>query len=174
MIGRMDVKNVAVIGVEYIGVEIVEVAIRRGKRVKLFDIADTSLSGCYDEWFTRDMDHLLEKRGIEVHFRERVLAFLGTMAVERIVTDHGEYKTDLLVSAIGFRPNTVLGMEHLKLLKNGAYCVDCHQQTRDSEVYAVGDCAAIYSNTFKKKCILHWQQMRYVRGLLLVIILEEM
>lgn len=151
LIGRMDVKNVAVIGAGYIGVEIAEAAVRRGKQVKLFDVADTSLANYYDEWFTKDMDHILEKKGIETHFRERVLAFLGTTAVERIVTDHGEYKTDLVISAIGFRPNTVLGMEHLKLFKNGAYCVDSHQQTSDPDVYAVGDCAAIYSNALKKK-----------------------
>ena len=151
LIGRMDVKQVAVIGAGYIGIEIAEAAIRRGKRGKLFDVADTSLAGYYDEWFTKDIDHLLEEKGIETHFRERVLAFFRTTAVERIVTDHGEYKTDLVVSAIGFRPNTVLGMEHLKLFKNGAYCVDCHQQTSDPDVYAVGDCAAIYSNALKKK-----------------------
>ena len=151
LIGRMDVEHVAVIGAGYIGVEIAEAAIRRGKKVKLFDIADTSLAGYYDEWFTKDMDRLLEEKGIETHFKERVLAFLGTTFVERIVTDHGDYKTDLVISAIGFRPNTVLGMDSLKLFKNGAYCVDCHQQTSDPDVYAVGDCAAIYSNALKKK-----------------------
>ena len=84
--------------------------------------------------------------------------------MERIVTDHGEYKTDLVISAIGFRPNTVLGMEHLKLFKNGAYCVDRHQRTSDPDVYAVGDCAAIYSNALKRKPTLHWQRMRYGSG----------
>ena len=29
--------------------------------------------------------------------------------------------------------------------------MDCHQQTSDPDVYAVGDCAAIYSNALKKK-----------------------
>lgn len=56
LIGRMDVQHVAVIGAGYIGVEIAEAAIRRGKKVKLFDIADTSLASYYDEWFTKDMD----------------------------------------------------------------------------------------------------------------------
>lgn len=42
LIGRMDVKNVAVIGARYIGIEIAEAAIRRGKKVKLFDVVDTS------------------------------------------------------------------------------------------------------------------------------------
>ena len=47
LIGRMDVNRVAVIGAGYIGVEIAEAAIRRGKKVKLFDVAETSLAGYY-------------------------------------------------------------------------------------------------------------------------------
>lgn len=43
-ISAEEVKNVAVIGAGYIGVEIAEAAKRRGKNVLLFDAADRSLS----------------------------------------------------------------------------------------------------------------------------------
>lgn len=143
------VKRVAVIGAGYIGVEIAEAAKRRGKDVLLFDVAPNSLASYYDTWFTDDMDKNLHEHGIETHFGERATAYKGTDRVEAIVTDKGEYPVDMVVNAIGFIPNTALGRDHLKCFKNGAYHVDRHQQTSDPDVYAVGDCATIYSNALQ-------------------------
>lgn len=143
------VKNVAVIGAGYIGVEIAEAAKRRGKNVLLFDAEDTSLASYYDEWFTDDMDKNLADHGIELHFGELATAYKGIVRVEKLVTNKGEYPVDLVINAIGFGPNNLLGKEHLELFKNGAYLVDRHQQTSDPDVYAVGDCATVYSNALQ-------------------------
>ncbi|MGM0166541.1 hypothetical protein IGI39_001501 [Enterococcus sp. AZ135] len=144
-----DVNNVAVIGAGYIGVEIAEAAKRRGKNVLLFDAMERSLPSYYDKWFTDDMDAMLKKHAIDVHFGELAKEYKGNTQVEAIVTDKGEYKVDLVINAIGFLPNNELGKEHLALFKNGAYLVDRHQQTSDPDVYAVGDCATIYSNALQ-------------------------
>lgn len=144
------VKNVAVIGAGYIGVEIAEAAKRRGKNVLLFDAEDTSLASYYDDWFTREMDKNLADHGIELHFGELATAYKGKDRVEILATTKGEYPVDLVINAIGFGPNNVLGKEHLELFDNGAYLVDSHQQTSDPDVYAIGDCATIYSNALKK------------------------
>lgn len=145
------VNNVAVIGAGYIGVEIAEAAKRRGKNVRLFDLAPTSLASYYDEWFTQDMDKRLTDNGIEVHFGECATAFKGNKYVETLVTDKGSYPADLVISAIGFVPNNLLGKDHLTLFKNGAYLVDLHQQTSDPDVYAIGDCATVYSNALQEQ-----------------------
>lgn len=145
------VNNVAVIGAGYIGVEIAEAAKRRGKNVRLFDLAPTSLASYYDEWFTQDMDKRLTDNGIEVHFGECATAFKGNEYVETLVTDKGSYPADLVISAIGFVPNNLLGKDHLTLFKNGAYLVDLHQQTSDPDVYAIGDCATVYSNALQEQ-----------------------
>ena len=138
-----DVKDVAVIGAGYIGVEIAEAAKRRGKNVRLFDVAPTSLASYYDPWFAEDMDKNLAAHGIELHYGK------GTEHVEAVVTDKGEYKTDLVINAIGFLPNNALGKDYLECFRNGAYKVDKHQKTSDPDVYAVGDCATIYSNALR-------------------------
>lgn len=145
------VNNVAVIGAGYIGVEIAEAAKRRGKNVRLFDLAPTSLASYYDEWFTADMDKNLTDNGIEVHFGECATAFKGNEYVETLVTNKGSYPADLVISAIGFVPNNLLGKDHLKLFSNGAYLVDLHQQTSDPDVYAIGDCATVYSNALQSQ-----------------------
>ncbi|KAF1301013.1 MULTISPECIES: H2O-forming NADH oxidase [Enterococcus] len=149
-LGAEEVKNVAVIGAGYIGVEIAEAAKRRGKNVLLFDMAERSLPSYYDKWFTDDMDKNLAEHGIELHLGEVAKEYKGTEKVEAVVTDKGEYPVDLVINAIGFLPNNELGKNHLELFANGAYLVDRHQQTSDPDVYAVGDCATIYSNALQK------------------------
>ena len=145
-----EVKNVAVIGAGYIGVEIAEAAKRRGKNVLLFDAANRPLPNYYDKWFTDDMDQNLAEHGIELHFGELAREYKGTDKVEAVVTDNGEYPVDLVINAIGFLPNNTLGKEHLELFTNGAYLVDRHQQTSDPDVFAVGDCATVYSNALQQ------------------------
>ncbi|MDR1020769.1 MAG: FAD-dependent oxidoreductase [Synergistaceae bacterium] len=140
------VKTVAVIGAGYIGVELAEAIKRRGRDALLFEAEDTSLSSYYDDWLTHDMDKVLADHGIKLHFGERVKAFKGDKKVAAVVTDKGEYPAEMVIMAIGFRPNAELGKGSLDLIANGAYRVNLKQQTSVPDVYAVGDCASVYSN----------------------------
>ena len=146
---RDDVQTVAVIGAGYIGVEIAEAAKRRGKNVLLFDAMPTSLASYYDPEFTQHMDKNLEANGIELHFGELATEYKGDKRVEQLVTDKGTYDVDMVINAIGFTANSDLGKDHLETFRNGAYLVDNHQKTSDDSVYAVGDCATIYSNALE-------------------------
>lgn len=147
-----DVKRVGVIGAGYIGVEIAEALKRRGKEVLLFDAEPTSLSTYYDEGFSKLMDENLAANGLELHFAELAEEYVvgEDGRVDGIVTNKDTYQVDMVVNAIGFRPNSELGKDHLELFVNGAYLVDKHQQTSDPDVYAVGDCATIHSNALDK------------------------
>jgi NADPH-dependent 2,4-dienoyl-CoA reductase/sulfur reductase-like enzyme len=144
------VKRVAVIGAGYIGVEIAEAIKRRQKEVLLFDAAPHSLSSYYDPEFANLMDQNLTQHGIECHFDEIVTAYHGQDHISQISTTKGQYQVDLVINAIGFLPNAPFGKDHLKLFSNGAYLVDEHQQTSDPNVYAIGDCATIYSNALQQ------------------------
>ena len=146
-----DVQNVAVVGAGYIGVEISEAMQRRGKNVHLFDGESGALSSYYDPEFSTKMDQTLADHGIKLHFGEIATAYKGRETVEAIVTNKQEYPVDLVINAIGFLPNNTLGKNHLETFKNGAYFVDATQQTSDPDVYAVGDCATIYSNALQKE-----------------------
>lgn len=140
------VKTVAVIGAGYIGVEIAEAVHRRNKKTLLFEAADTCLPTYYDEWFSKDMDKVLADGGVELHYSETVREIKGGDRVNAIVTDKGEYQVDLVIMAIGFRPNTELGKDKIETGANGAYKVNLKQETSIPDVYAIGDCATVYSN----------------------------
>ncbi|MDR1730891.1 MAG: FAD-dependent oxidoreductase [Synergistaceae bacterium] len=142
-------KSVAIIGAGYIGVELAEAVHRRGRKALLFEAENTSLAGYYDEDLTHEMDRVLADMGVELHFSERVQSFRGDKKVSAVVTDKGEYPVEMAIMAIGFRPNTALGKGVLETIANGAYKVDLRQQTSKPDVYAIGDCATVFSNALQ-------------------------
>lgn len=149
-----EIKKVAVVGAGYIGVEIAEAIKRRGRQPLLFEAADTSLSGYYDEWFSHDMDSILTENGVELHFGEMVKEIKGPDKVTEIVTDKGSYQVDMVILAIGFRPNTALGEGRIETIGNGAFKVSLRQETSIPDVYAIGDCATVFSNALQSSAYI--------------------
>jgi NADPH-dependent 2,4-dienoyl-CoA reductase/sulfur reductase-like enzyme len=143
-----NLKDIVVIGAGYIGVELAEAFQRDGKNVKLVDLADRCLGAYYDKPFTDLMAKNLSDHGIELHFGEKLLEIKGTDKVEAVVTDKGTYKADMVILAVGFKPNTALGTGKIDLFK-GAYLVNRSQETSVKDIYAIGDCATIYDNSIQ-------------------------
>lgn len=141
-----NIKNVVVLGGGYIGVELAEAFERLGKKVTLIDMVDYILNVYYDPEFSDIMKKKMEDHGITFALGEKVVEFEGETKVTAVVTDKGRYEADMVVCAIGFRPNNELGKEHLDLYRNGAYLTDLTQRTSDPDVYAIGDCATLYDN----------------------------
>lgn len=145
-----DIKHVTVVGAGYIGVELAEAFERVGKKVRLVDAADDCLCTYYDIEFRTRMNEKLAKHGIELSFGELLKEIKGTDGkVSSIVTDKGEYQTDMVVLCAGFRPNTDMLKGKLDTFTNGAYLVDKTQRTSNPDVYAIGDCATIYDNSIE-------------------------
>ncbi len=140
------IKRVAVVGAGYIGVELAEAFERLGKEVTLIDVADTCLAGYYDRELSDLMSKNLADHGIKLAYGQTVQAVEGSDKVERIITDKETFDIDMVIMAVGFRPNTDLGAGKIDLFHNGACLVDKKQETSLSGVYAIGDCATIYDN----------------------------
>ncbi len=144
-----EIKKISVVGAGYIGVELAEAFARLGKEVTMIDVADTVLSTYYDEEFTDLMKQNLKDNGIKLAFNETVEKIIGDTKVTAIQTDKNTYEADMVVLAIGFKPNNTLGKDDLELFKNGAYLVNKNQETSVKDVYAVGDCATVYDNSIQ-------------------------
>ncbi len=142
-----DIKDITVVGAGYIGVELAEAFKRLDKNVTLVDIADTCLCNYYDPEFTSLMNDNLKEHGIKLAFGERLEKIVGNGKVEKVVTNKNEYKSDMVIMAIGFRANTSLCRNDLELFKDNAYKVNKNQETSIKNVYAVGDCANVYDNS---------------------------
>lgn len=141
------IKNVTVIGAGYIGVELAEAFQKCGKNVTLLDLASTCLERYYDKPFTDMMRDNMASNNVNLRFGEKVVELKGTDRVEKVVTDKGEIDADMVVLAIGFIPNTIIGGDKIEKFPNGAYKVNMKGETSIKDVYAIGDCATVYDNS---------------------------
>lgn len=142
--GKEEVKDVTIIGAGFIGIEVVEAMKKLGKHVRLIQRSGRVLNRIYDERVTDLMQEELLVHGVELVLNEAVQALEGTETVTHVTTDKHSYKTDLVVIATGFKPNTALlnGMG-IDLLKNGAVIVSEKGETNLPDIYSAGDCATV-------------------------------
>ena len=94
----------------------------------------------------------LQAHGVEFVGRCRGQAIeKGKNAPLRVITDKGEYEGDLVLLAIGVRPDASLAKSiGLKIGKSGAIAVNFSQQTSLENVYAVGDCCESFHRVSRR------------------------
>ncbi len=142
--GFRDVKDVTIIGGGYIGLEMAESFAEIGKNVTIIERND-QLAGIFD----RDLAELIhdeaKKHNLTLRFGESVEGFNGNKFVESVKTDKGSVKTDLVLIAVGVKPNTAFinGTGIVTGIK-GAIQVNSNMQTNLDDIFAAGDCATQY------------------------------
>lgn len=147
-LNKPEIKNITVVGAGYIGVELVEAFERHGKNVTLVDVSDTVLSSYYDKPFTDLMKENLRNHNIKLELGEMVQEIIGENGkVKAVKTDKQEIPSDMVIMCVGFKPNTQIGKDKIKLFRNNSYLVNKKQETSIKDVYAVGDCATVYDNS---------------------------
>ncbi len=140
----LEADNIGVVGGGYIGLEMAENFAKIGKKTFLFEMLPHVLPNIDNDmaWM---IESEMKKYGIELHLSEKVVGFEGDNKVEKIVTEKGEYKVDLVIMAVGVRPDNVLAQKlGLSLGVKGAITVDEYTRTSNENVYAAGDVAETY------------------------------
>ena len=116
----------------------------------------------------------LEDHNIRLALGQTVKAIEGDGKVERLITDKETFDVDMVILAVGFRPNTALADGKIELFRNGAFLVDKKQETSIPGVYAVGDCATVYDNARKDTSYIALASMLFVLVLLVLTMLVAM
>lgn len=148
-------ENITVVGAGYIGVELVEAFEMLGKNVTLVDAQDRILPKYLDKEFTEPAENSFKEKGVKLALGQGVDKFVGENGkVKSVLTDKGEYESDLVVLCIGFKPNTGLFKDQIDMMPNGAIIIDEFMRTSNPDVFAAGDsCAVIYNPTGKSAYI---------------------
>ncbi|MNW25992.1 NADH oxidase [compost metagenome] len=150
-----DAKRITVVGAGYIGIELVEAFQMNGKEVTLIDSMDRILNKYLDSDYTDRIETSLEDHGIKLALGQTVTRFEGEQGkVSKVITNKGEYETDLVILCIGFRPNTDLLKGQVDMLPNGAIIVDKYMQSSQPDVFAAGDSCAIHYNPTGKNAYI--------------------
>ena len=144
-------ENVVVVGAGYIGVELAEAFEQMGKKVTLIDAEKTILPKYLDKEFTNIAQNSMENHGINLALGEKVEKFEGQEGkVSKVITNKGEYKADMVIMSVGFKPNTDLFKGKLDMLENGAIKIDKYMRTSQKDVFAAGDCCTVIYNPLQK------------------------
>ena len=135
-----EAKNVVIVGSGYLGIEMTDAMLRLHKRVTVIEMGSHPLPE-YDieigELLRRNMEKLVEFRA-----NERVMEIEGKDRVERVVTDKGTYRADMVILCMGVKPNVELAEQlGAKIGETGAIWTDDYLRTTIDGVFAAGDCA---------------------------------
>lgn len=132
-------RHVTVIGAGFIGLEMAEQFIHLGKQVTLVELLDQILPPL-DKPMTALLEDELRKRGVELLLGDGIAGFDGAAGLRcRLASGRG-FDTDLVVLAIGVRPDTALARAAgLTLGPRGHIRVNGFMQTSDPAIYAAGD-----------------------------------
>ncbi|MBN2439316.1 MAG: FAD-dependent oxidoreductase [Deltaproteobacteria bacterium] len=139
---EVSCRKVIIVGAGFIGMEMAEALRNIGIETQVFHRGTLPVSR-WDPEFSKVV--LEELRRNQVEF----ITGVETKSVEagkdrrlRLVTNHGEDEVDMILMAVGVRPDVALAKQiGLPLGKTGAIQVNFSQQTPRAGVYAVGDCA---------------------------------
>ncbi|AIU69920.1 CoA-disulfide reductase [Thermococcus eurythermalis] len=138
---KHDVNDVVVIGTGYIALEMAEAFVERGKKVTLIGRSERVLRKTFDKEITDIVEEKL-RENLNLRLEELTLRFEGDGRVEKVVTDAGEYRADLVIVATGIKPNTGLARElGVRIGETGAIWTNEKMQTSVENVYAAGDVA---------------------------------
>jgi NADPH-dependent 2,4-dienoyl-CoA reductase/sulfur reductase-like enzyme/rhodanese-related sulfurtransferase len=145
ILAKHKAKDVVIIGGGLIGVEATEALATHGCRVTIVEMLPQILN-LLDSEIARLVENYMETNGVRVMTNTKALALESRSGTENIVThvrtDKGDLPTDMVILAIGVRPNTSLAKQAGLAIGEitGAIQVDDHMRTSDPDIYAAGDC----------------------------------
>jgi NADH oxidase (H2O2-forming) len=137
-------RDVVVIGGGFIGIELGdEINKAGGKNVTIVEMLPHCLALAYDEEFCREMEEVLESRGIGIRTAIKVERIGGNGRVEEVVLSDGtQIEADTVIVGVGAVADVDLAKEAgLRIGLTGGIRVDRTMKTSDDNIYACGDCA---------------------------------
>lgn len=154
-------KDVLVIGAGLIGLKCVEGILERVKSVSVVDMADRILPSILDKEGAAIVQRGLEARGVKFFLGDSAERFEGSAAY--LKNSKKKIEFDILVVAVGVRPNTELVKEAGGEVNRGIV-VDKGMRTSIKDVYAAGDCAEGYDSSVGSGRILALLPNAYFQG----------
>lgn len=136
--------EVAVIGAGLIGLETADAMLKQHLFCSVIELQDQVLPGMLDDDVAEVLAKKLKDEGIEFYLSHKVLGLEGDEEghVTGVRTDQGVVDAEMVVVAVGVRPNVKLAREAgLTIGATGAIAVNERLQTSDPDIYALGDCA---------------------------------
>jgi len=138
-------RKAVVIGGGLLGLEAANGLMKRGMDVTVVHVMPWLMERQLDDVAGKLLQKSLEARGLKFMIGAQTQALLGNEAgrVRAVQFKDGtEIDTDLVVMAVGIRPNTELAEKARLHVNRGIVVNDTMQTVTDARIYSVGECAA--------------------------------
>jgi len=141
---NLGCSKVAVVGGGLIGMETCGAFVARGCKTTILEMMPTLVPNLLDEEMAQLIENYLKTKGVEIVKGSPVAKILDDgkgNAVGVETADGRVVDADMVILAIGVRPNTELAVEAgLEIGPTRAIAVNEYLQTSDLDIYAGGDC----------------------------------
>lgn len=136
-------RSAAVIGGGYIGVEMAENLHAAGLEVTLVEMQNQVIAPLdYD--MACDIHRHMESKGVTLYLETALQSVREEGGRLHVGLDRGSLYVDMLILAIGVKPESRLAREAgLRLNEKGAVVVNEHMRTSDPYIYAAGDAVEV-------------------------------
>ncbi|SMP72831.1 NAD(P)/FAD-dependent oxidoreductase [Noviherbaspirillum suwonense] len=141
-------QRIVIIGAGFIGLEIAAIAAAMGIETDVLDFAERGLKRSVSAFCADFLATAHATAGVRFHFSTAIAHISGSdgIATGVVSADGRHFAADMVLVGIGVEPNTELAQEAGLEVSNGIV-VDCHLQTADPAISAIGDCA-LYPSAF--------------------------
>lgn len=136
-------KRAVIIGAGLIGMEVAEALATQELSVTIVEMMGSVVPAILDFEVAAQLEKHLRANGVTVLTGTKVQSLEGddTGQITAVITDKGTIEADLVLVAVGVKPNTKLAADAgLEIGQTGAIRVNEHLQTTDPDIYAGGDC----------------------------------
>lgn len=136
-------KRAVIIGAGLIGIEVTEAMATHQLSVTIIEMMDSVVPAVLDFETSSKLEKHLCDQGVCVMTGTKVKELHGddTGQVNAVITDQGIVEADLVLIAVGVRPNIKLAVDAgLEIGETKAIKVNDYLQTSDPNIYAGGDC----------------------------------
>jgi NADPH-dependent 2,4-dienoyl-CoA reductase/sulfur reductase-like enzyme len=139
-----NAKDIVILGGGFIGVEFAdEFKKNRDVNVTIVELLPHCLMLAFEEDFCKEAEKALIERGINVITSIKIEEVLGDKKITGVkLSDGREIKADLLIAAVGVKPNITLAVSAGLEVDSGGIVVNSGMMTSDENIFACGDCTS--------------------------------
>lgn len=138
-----DKKHVAILGSGLVGCEFANDLLNAGLSVSMISLDNALLQSFVPKQISDALQGAFEKLGLQLYLNKPAqIINKKNNEYEIILSDGQKINADLVLSAVGIRPDLTLA-QSAGLRVNVGVVVNSHLQTSDPDIYALGDCAEI-------------------------------
>ena len=140
-------KNAVIVGAGLIGMECLEPLLKAGFTCHIVEKLPFVLPALLDEEMAVPLMKHISSKGVVLHCGDGVESFKdnGQGRVSKVVTEKTEIDADLVLLAIGFRPNSQIAQDAGLEVGRMGIITDAYMRTSDPDIYAGGDCVASFN-----------------------------